>query len=210
LEELRKTTKNLSQDVICPHTHHVKKYERKEGMLVVRNLCVLLIHITYFLTELSPSWEATNCAAISQHYMEPKDSSSPCSQESSNGPYPESDWSSPNHRILSLLINVYVYIYIYRPISSGVMKLRFVAINNEWLRLSSWMLWINLDDCSLIFVGARKGNAEYWNLQLTNCSWLRYMLQVGRSRVRFSMRLVDLSVHLILPAALWPWGRLSL
>jgi hypothetical protein len=35
------------------------------------------------------------------------------------------------------------------------------------------------------------------------------MLQSGRSRVRFPMRSPDSSIDLLLPAALWPCGRLS-
>jgi hypothetical protein len=36
------------------------------------------------------------------------------------------------------------------------------------------------------------------------------MPQAGRSRVRFSMRLLDFSIYLILPTALWPWDRPNL
>jgi hypothetical protein len=36
------------------------------------------------------------------------------------------------------------------------------------------------------------------------------MLQAGRSRVLFPRKSLDFSIDLILPSALWPWGRLGL
>jgi len=35
-------------------------------------------------------------------------------------------------------------------------------------------------------------------------------LQTGRSRVRFRMVSLEIFSDIILPVALWPWGRLSL
>jgi hypothetical protein len=76
-------------------------------------------NITYLLTELSPSREAANCAAIQEipsNFKEPE-GSSPCSQEPSTGPYPEPVRSSPYDPIclryililsLLLLINVFL------------------------------------------------------------------------------------------------------
>jgi hypothetical protein len=34
-------------------------------------------------------------------------------------------------------------------------------------------------------------------------------LQTGRSRVRFLMVLLGIFIDIIVPAAIWPWGRLS-
>ena len=48
-------------------------------------------------------------------------------------------------------------------------------------------------------IGAR-GSAVGWGTAL----------QVGRSRVRFPMVSLDFFIDIILLAALWPWGRLSL
>ena len=48
------------------------------------------------------------------------------------------------------------------------------------------------------------------------CVWSRggtvgsgTMLQPGRTRVRFPMLLLEFFIDILLPAALWPWGQLS-
>jgi hypothetical protein len=54
------------------------------------NTCLLAYFLTYLLTELSPSWEAANCAVTQEllsNLWNPK-GSSPCLQEPPNGPYP--------------------------------------------------------------------------------------------------------------------------
>jgi hypothetical protein len=57
--------------------------------------------LTYLCTELSPSWEAANCAAIQEiaSYFKEPEGSSPWSQEPSTGPHLEPVPSTPHHPI---------------------------------------------------------------------------------------------------------------
>jgi hypothetical protein len=93
-----------------------------------RNETITQELLTYLCTELNPSWEAANCAAIQEipsNFKEPEGSSS-CSQEPFTGPYPPPVRSSPHHPILSLVINKPKYIHIS---NSRYMRFLYLIVN---------------------------------------------------------------------------------
>jgi hypothetical protein len=64
-----------------------------------------------------------------------------------------------------------------------------------------WILnWCTMDRVCCMFLSYIVFTFNFWST----------MLQAGTSRVRFPMRALDFSIYLTLPAALWPWGLLSL
>jgi hypothetical protein len=106
------TTGSILGSVVCDWARNSCSTERgyyanqtRFMRLTLRVRPLAIMEITYSLTygaePFFRSHQLCSHSRTSQHFVEPEGSSS-CSQEPSNGPYPESDQPSPHHSILYL------------------------------------------------------------------------------------------------------------
>jgi hypothetical protein len=87
-----------------------------------------------------------------------------------------------------------------------IIIIKYIQINKP-ICLNGWRgkfkIWIAQFICSLhsyTIQGGAHSSVVGWGT----------LLHAGKSRVRFPMKSLDFSIVLNFPAALWPWGQLSL
>jgi len=79
-------------------------------------------------------------------------------------------------------------------------------IQDSWLQHSMETTIVNFMFCALY----SQGNTLRYPLNKHAVAQLVEALRYKRSRVRFPMVSLEFFFDIILPAALWPWGQLSL